>query len=61
MHTLVERIAIELPDGRREACVVATNVYHKTAQGWRLVTHHASPGTAEEAQAQPPGISPVLH
>ncbi|RYF84137.1 MAG: DUF4440 domain-containing protein, partial [Comamonadaceae bacterium] len=23
-------------------------VYHKTAQGWRMVAHHASPGTAAE-------------
>ena len=61
VHTLVERIALELPDGRREACVVATNVYHKTAQGWRLVTHHASPGTAEEAQHTPADAPPVLH
>jgi hypothetical protein len=28
--------------------VVATNVYLKTSQGWRMVAHHASPGTAQE-------------
>jgi len=25
--------------------VLTTNVYHKTPQGWRMVAHHASPGT----------------
>ncbi len=28
---------------RRSAWVMATNVYVKTALGWRLVAHHASP------------------
>ncbi|MFM7003501.1 MAG: nuclear transport factor 2 family protein [Limnohabitans sp.] len=32
-------------DGPQTAYVVATNVYHKTPQGWRMVAHHASPGT----------------
>jgi ketosteroid isomerase-like protein len=30
--------------------VIATNVYAKTAQGWRMVAHHASPGTPREMQ-----------
>jgi hypothetical protein len=30
--------------------VVATNVYLKSAQGWRLVAHHASPGAPGAAQ-----------
>jgi len=25
-------------------------VYLKSSQGWRLVAHHASPGTSAEAQ-----------
>jgi ketosteroid isomerase-like protein len=33
-----------------QAYVIATNVYHKTAQGWRMVAHHASPGMRDEAQ-----------
>ena len=41
--------------GEQFAWVVATNVYLKSAQGWRLVAHHASPGAAEapEAAAEP--------
>ena len=34
-------------EGPKHAFVLATNVYHKTAQGWRMVAHHASPGTAQ--------------
>jgi ketosteroid isomerase-like protein len=49
MHSLVERIAVLTPEGPREAWVLATNVYHKTAQGWRMVAHHASPGTPHDA------------
>ena len=36
------------PAGPRNAWVLATNVYHKTAQGWRMVAHHASPGAAQD-------------
>jgi len=32
------------------AWVIATNVYLKTALGWRLVLHHASPGSAGDVQ-----------
>ena len=38
------------PTGPASAWVIATNVYHRTAQGWRLVAHHASPGTTSEIQ-----------
>lgn len=48
VHNLVERIVVRTDEGERTAFVVATNVYHKTAQGWRLVAHHASPGTGTE-------------
>ena len=48
VHNLVERIELLTPEGQRTGYVVATNVYLKTAQGWRMVAHHASPGTAQE-------------
>jgi ketosteroid isomerase-like protein len=50
VHSVLERIRVLTPDGERFAWVVATNVYLKSAQGWRLVAHHASPGTIAEAQ-----------
>lgn len=46
MHNVIERIALHTTDGSQEAVVVATNVYQRTPQGWRMVAHHASPGTA---------------
>jgi len=48
VHSVLERIEVLTDEGPRHAYVVATNVYHKTVQGWRMVAHHASPGTAQE-------------
>jgi ketosteroid isomerase-like protein len=49
VHNVRERIEVLTEEGPREAYVIATNVYHKTAQGWRMVAHHASPGSQQEA------------
>jgi len=50
LHHLVERITIPGEGGAAEqtAWVVASNVYVKTAQGWRLAAHHASPAALQE-------------
>ena len=48
MHNVLERVDIVTSEGTQTAWVIATNVYLKTTQGWRLVAHHASPGTAVE-------------
>ena len=48
VHNVVERVTIKTPTGPHDVFVIATNVYHKTAKGWRIVLHHASPGTADE-------------
>jgi ketosteroid isomerase-like protein len=59
IHSVVERVEVMTPNGPAQAYVLATNVYLKTAQGWRMVAHHASPGTAQEV---PLSDSPtVLH
>jgi len=50
VHNLLERIEVMGPDGPQAAWVIATNVYIKGAQGWRMVAHHASPGTPQEVQ-----------
>ena len=49
VHSVIERIRVATAEGERFAWVTATNVYLKSARGWRLVAHHASPGSAEEA------------
>lgn len=50
VHNLVERVEVLTATGPSNAWVIATNVYHRTAQGWRLVAHHASPGTTGDIQ-----------
>jgi uncharacterized protein (TIGR02246 family) len=50
VHHVTEKVEVLTAEGPAHAYVLATNVYHKTPQGWRLVVHHASPGTQGEAQ-----------
>ncbi len=50
VHNVLERVEVLMEGGPAHAYVLATNVYHKTAQGWRMVAHHASPGSQSEAQ-----------
>ena len=60
VHNVLERIEVLTPEGPGHAWVIATNVYHRTAQGWRMVAHHASPGTHSEIQ-EVSGSPQVLH
>jgi len=60
VHNVRERIEVLTEDGPVQAFVIATNVYHRTAQGWRMVAHHASPGAQAEAQDHNEA-SPVFH
>lgn len=60
VHSVIEHVRVMLPDGQRDAVIHATNVYHKTPQGWRLVAHHASAGPAHDASMAAQG-SAVLH
>ena len=50
VHSVLERVEVMSKEGPQSAWVIATNVYFKTALGWRLVAHHASPGTPREVQ-----------
>jgi hypothetical protein len=56
VHSVHENFALE-GQGRRDAPplpVVATNVYLRTAAGWRMIVHHASPAPAQAQQQKPP-------
>ena len=55
VHNVLERIELLTAEGPQHAWVVATNVYLKTPLGWRLATHHASPGRSEGVEATAPG------
>ncbi len=48
VHSVLERIDVVTVDGPQTGWIVATNVYVKTSQGWRMVAHHASPGAPDE-------------
>ena len=59
VHHLAERITITSAEGTQTAWVLATNVFLKTEQGWRLVVHHASPGSVGEpppVMGEPPSL-----
>jgi ketosteroid isomerase-like protein len=60
VHHVLERVEVLGPEGPAQAWVIATNVYFKTTQGWRMVAHHASPGTSSEIQ-EVSGAPQVLH
>jgi ketosteroid isomerase-like protein len=50
VHSVLEQVRVVGEQGPQAAWVLATNVYFKTTQGWRLVAHHASPGAQHHAQ-----------
>ena len=60
VHNVLERVEMLGPGGPAQSWVIATNVYHKTAQGWRMVAHHASAGTPSDIQ-EVLGGPQVLH
>jgi ketosteroid isomerase-like protein len=60
LHHLVERLDVETEQGPQVAWVLATNVFIKTAQGWRLAAHHASPGTMADPETAGGGTAGSL-
>lgn len=60
VHNLIETVAIGSAEGAQQGFVVATNVYAKTTQGWRMVAHHASPGSVQEP-GEPDEAPSTLH
>ncbi|TXI20238.1 MAG: DUF4440 domain-containing protein [Roseateles sp.] len=52
IHHVLERVQLHTEPGQvaPTSWVIATNVYLKTALGWRLVLHHASPGSPGDVQ-----------
>jgi ketosteroid isomerase-like protein len=50
VHSVIEHVQLMSQEGPRSAWVVATNVYVLSGLGWRLVAHHASPGSSQEVQ-----------
>lgn len=51
LHSVTERVELVTEEGVRIAWMHASNVYIKTALGWRMLAHHASPGHTGEPLA----------
>ena len=61
VHSVHENITVA-GEKRPRPPMVATNVYLRTAAGWRMIAHHASPAPGEPAAAPPPPVAPkILH
>jgi uncharacterized protein (TIGR02246 family) len=60
VHSVYERFTIpQVKPEQQPAPIVATNVYLRTAAGWRMVAHHGSPAPGS---AEPPPETPkTLH
>jgi len=58
VHSVHENFSVP-GEKRALQAVVATNVYLRTAAGWRMIVHHGSPAPG---QAEPPREAPkILH
>ena len=44
VHHVTEKVQAMTSEGLQTAFVIATNVYLRTPQGWRMVAHHGSAG-----------------
>ena len=60
VHSVHENFTVE-GEAQPRPPIVATNVYLRTAAGWRMIVHHASPGTAPPAPAPRAGAPKTLH
>ena len=61
VHSVHENITVP-GEKRPRPPMVATNVYLRTAAGWRMIAHHASPAPGETAAEPPPPATPkILH
>lgn len=61
VHAVLEHIRI-IGDDTRHTPIVATNAYRRTANGWRMILHHASPQPRPESEeSEAAGAERVLH
>ena len=63
VHSVHESITVA-GETRPRPPIIATNVYLRTAAGWRMIVHHASPAPGEpgaESGPEVPGSPKILH
>jgi uncharacterized protein (TIGR02246 family) len=65
VHSVFETFTIPGQDPaaeqRQPLPIVATNVYLRTAAGWRMIVHHASPAPAQAQPAPREAPPKILH
>jgi uncharacterized protein (TIGR02246 family) len=63
VHSVFENFSIPGEKAERQPVpIIATNVYLRTAAGWRMIVHHASPAPLETPPVQPKEAPPkFLH
>ena len=63
VHSVQENFVAEssASGAARPAPIVATNVYLRTAAGWRMIVHHASPAPGQAEPAPPETGHKILH
>ena len=59
-HSVHESITVA-GEPRSRPPMVATNVYLRTAAGWRMIVHHASPAPAQPQPAPRDAPPKILH
>ena len=57
VHSVHENFTVE-GQARAQVPIIATNVYLRTAAGWRMIVHHASPAPAQAEPAPAPREAP---
>ena len=63
VHSVQENFSIQgaRPGDPRPTPIVATNVYLRTAGGWRMLVHHASPAPGQPEPQTPDSAPKTLH
>jgi uncharacterized protein (TIGR02246 family) len=61
VHSVFESFSIQGQPEAQPAPIVATNVYLRTAAGWRMIVHHASPAPAQPPPAPRDAPPKILH
>jgi uncharacterized protein (TIGR02246 family) len=60
VHSVHENFTVE-GEAQPRAPIVATNVYLRTAAGWRMIVHHASPAPAQPQPSLEDTSPKILH
>lgn len=55
IHVVNEHLLV---NGNKRVQILATNIYEKTPEGWRMILHHASPAPRPAKAA---GANPTVH